>query len=97
MSLKLQIISFIYSFLYGIFFSFFLDLSTNIIYNEKKYIKVLGTLFIIIFNSFLYFIILMKINNGIIHIYLFFSIILGILFKKNMIKNIKLFDNIFKK
>ena len=77
MTLKVQIISLFFSFLYGMFFSFLLSLTYKIIYNNNKIIRVLSSFFFIIFNSLFYFYILLKINNGIIHIYLFFSLIIG--------------------
>lgn len=77
MTLKVQIISLVISFLYGIFFSFSLNLNYKLIYNDKKIIKILSSFLFIIFNSLLYFYILLKTNNGIIHIYLILSLILG--------------------
>lgn len=86
MSLKLQIISLIVSFLYGIFFSFLLNINYKIIYNNSKLIKIIGTFIFIIANSLLYFYILLKINNGIVHIYLLLSLLMGFI-----LGNIKIF------
>lgn len=77
MTLKVQIISLIVSLLYGIFFSFLLNLNYKIIYNNKKIIQIISSFLFIIFNSLLYFYILLKINNGIVHIYLILSLIIG--------------------
>ena len=77
MTLKLQIISLIVSLFYGVFFSFLLSINHKIIYNSNKYIKIIGTFIFIIFNALLYFLILLKINNGIVHIYCIISIMLG--------------------
>lgn len=79
MILKIQIASLCYSFLYGIFFSFLADLNYILLYNDKKHIKVLSTMFFIINNVLLYFIMLQKINNGIVHIYLIISFLLGVI------------------
>ena len=90
MTLKIQIISLIVSFLYGIFFSFLLNINYKIIYNENKFKKIIGTFLFIIFNSLLYFYILLKINNGIVHIYCIFSIITGYIMENFVInKKIK--------
>lgn len=86
MTLKVQIISLIVSFLYGIFFSILLKINYKIIYNEKKLIKIIGTFIFIIFNSLLYFLILMKINNGIVHIYLILVLSLGFILEGYMCK-----------
>ena len=77
MNLKLQIISLIISFIYGILFSKLLKINYKIIYNNKKIIKIIGTFIFIIVSSLLYFYILLKINNGMIHIYLFLSLLFG--------------------
>lgn len=77
MSLSVQIFSFIFSFFYGIFFEILLDLNTKIINSSKLFVKIIGTFLFVLFNSILYFIILMKINNGILHIYFFLCILLG--------------------
>lgn len=89
MSLKLQIISLIVSFLYGIFFSFLLNINYKIIYNNKIIIKIIGTFLFIIFNSLLYFYLLLKINNGIVHIYLLLSLLVGFI-----LGNIKIFKKV---
>lgn len=89
MSLKLQIISLIVSFIYGIFFSKLLKINYKIIYNNKKSIKIIGTFIFIIVNSLLYFYILLKINNGIIHIYLFLSLLFGYI-----IENVKIIKKV---
>jgi hypothetical protein len=94
MSLKLQIISLIVSFLYGIFFSIFLNINYKLIYNDNKIYKIVGTFIFIIINVLLYFLIMEKINNGIIHIYCLISILLGYLIQ-NLIKRI--FTKVYKK
>lgn len=77
MTLKIQIISLIVSFLYGILFSWILNINYKLIYNSKKYISIVGTFVFIICNSLLYFLILMKINHGIIHIYCLLALLIG--------------------
>jgi len=77
MSLSIQILSFVISFFYGIFFEILLELNTKIIYSSKLIVKIIGTFLFVLFNTLLYFIILLKINNGILHVYFFLCIILG--------------------
>lgn len=79
MNIKLQIITLIFSFFYGVFFSFFLSLNYKVIYNDKKVFKIISSLFFVIVCVLLYFIILRKINNGIFHIYEILMIILGVI------------------
>lgn len=85
MTLKIQIISLVVSFLYGIFFSFLLNINYKLIYNDNKFIKIIGTFMFIIVNSLLYFLILLKINNGIVHIYCIFSLIIGFIIENFII------------
>ena len=93
-SLEIQIKSLIFSFLYGCIFYLFLSLNNKNIYNSKGIIKILTNIFFIFDNVLLYFIILKKINNGILHYYFIFSIILGYLSVK---KVISVLNNIDKK
>lgn len=98
MILKLQIISLVVSFLYGIFFSFLLNINYKLIYNDNKFIKIIGTFLFVIFNSLLYFLILLKINNGIVHIYCIITLIVGFTFYNSFLsKKIHLIANKHKK
>ena len=77
MNIRIQIITLLLSFIYGIFFSFFLSLNYKFIYGDKKFFKIIISFLIVIVNVLLYFIILKKINNGIFHIYEVISLSLG--------------------
>ena len=80
MILKIQIYSVLYSFLFGIYFSYILKLFKKYIYNNNIIIKTVSNLVIVIINSFIYFIGINKINNGILHPYTFITLILGFYF-----------------
>ena len=86
MILKIQIYSFIVSYIYGFAFFILLEINSKFIYSSSLIIKILSSLLFIIFNTLLYFIILMKINNGYLHIYFFLSIILGYISCKTIYK-----------
>ncbi len=86
MPLNTQIISLLFSFIYGIFFSVFLDINHKIIYNSHKIIKLIGTTFVVFLNVLIYFILLLKINNATFHPYELIMIILGYILE-NIIKN----------
>ena len=77
MDLNTQIISLLFSFLYGFVFYLTLHFSTKIIYSNNLFIKVTGTFLFIICHILFYFFILQKINNGIVHIYLILSLSFG--------------------
>ncbi|MGE5455882.1 MAG: spore cortex biosynthesis protein YabQ [Ignavibacteriales bacterium] len=80
MILKTQILLLFFSFVFGAFFSFFLNINYKFIYGEKRILKILVTFSFVMVNVLLYFMILEKINNGIIHPYAIMCIILGFLF-----------------
>lgn len=85
MPLCIQIYSLLFSFIYGIFFFILLDLNYKLLYSDRVFIKLSGTLVFVIFNTLLYFVCLKRINNGIIHIYFLLCIIVGYLFSKYVI------------
>lgn len=75
--LNIQIKSILFSFLYGILFSFFTSLNYKYIYFSKGVLKIIFNIFFAIDNVLIYFIILRFINNGIIHYYFVIALILG--------------------
>ena len=76
-SLEIQLKSIDFSFLYGVFFSILLNINYKFIYFSKGIKKIILNLFFVIDNTFLYFIILRYLNNGVLHTYFLLSIILG--------------------
>lgn len=77
MGLSIQIYSFGYSFLYGVFFYVLLELFNKITFDGKKKWKVIYSLIFIMGLSLLYFLGLMYINNGYLHIYFLLMILVG--------------------
>lgn len=77
MILEVQIKTLIFSFLFGIYFAYMIRVNYKYIYTLKKLYKILATFLLIFSNVLLYFIILLKINNGIIHMYSLLMIVLG--------------------
>ena len=82
MILNVQIMSLFVSFLYGFFFYLMLELLSKYIYNNKILIRVIISFLFILFHTLLYFLILMKINYGYIHIYFFICMLVGYLLCK---------------
>ena len=80
MSLDIQIYSLLFSFVFGIIFSIELTYSKKLIYHKNIILKIVSSLIIVIINAFIYFIIINKINNGILHPYMFKVLILGFYF-----------------
>lgn len=89
MTLEVQIQSMIYSLVYGLFFSFLLNLNYRLLFTSKKIIQIIFNFFFIIDNVLLYFILLKYINHGIIHLYFIFLIIIGFLIGNQVTKKIR--------
>lgn len=87
--LKIQIPSLIISFFYGVLIFILLEVNSSFIYHKKKYIKILCSLIFVMFISILYFVILLKVNNGLLHIYFFILIILGYFFSLKLYNLLK--------
>lgn len=77
MLLSIQIKSLLFSFIYGIFFFIMLEINYKFIYNDKIIIKMLFTFIFVFFHTLLYFICLIYINNGIVHVYFLLMILVG--------------------
>lgn len=88
MALRIQIYSFVVSFLYGVFFYFLLEVNAKFIYSSYMVVKVLSSFLFILFNTLLYFLLLLKINNGYIHGYFFLCILVGYLLCKVIVKKV---------
>lgn len=80
MNLTIQIYSFLYSFLFGIFFKFLLDLFYMFIVKCKFLLNLFLSFLFIFILSVLYFTILLFINNGVLHIYFLIMIMVGYFF-----------------
>ena len=89
MNLELQILSLIFSFSFGIVLSYLYNLFYNFLnYKIRRYNILINILFFL--NVFLiYFILLILINDGIIHIYFLFLLILGFLLFLNKSKAVR--------
>ena len=80
MTLILQIKSLAFSFLYGIFFAFTYKYNYRFLTSRNLFFKIIVSFFFVIDHILLYFVLISKINNGILHLYFFFMFILGIIF-----------------
>lgn len=79
MILKVQILSLLYSFVYGILFFILLEVNYKLLYTGKIIYRIVISFLFIIIASLLYFFGLLKVNNGVIHIYFFLSLFTGYL------------------
>ncbi len=79
MILKIQILSLVYSFCFGIVFFILLEINYRFLYEGKIVYRIIISFLFVIFISLLYFWGLMKINNGIVHIYFLLLLFTGYL------------------
>ncbi len=77
MILSYQIYSLFYSFIYGLFFSLMVNLNYKYLFKKKIMIQIIFTFIFIIVMSLIYFIGLVFINNGVIHLYFYLVVSLG--------------------
>ena len=77
MKLNVQIYSLIFSFIFGCIFNFVLDFFNKITSKRKIFSKIVLSLLFVIAISILYFIGLLNINNGYLHVYFLIFIMVG--------------------
>lgn len=77
MKLSIQIYSLIYSLIYGGIFYLLLDLFNKFTSMKKVYLKVILSWIFVTGMAILYFIGLLYINYGVVHIYFLLSIVCG--------------------
>lgn len=85
MKLNIQITTLLFSILFGIYFSFFLDIFKKILLKNKT-LQFIFSFIIILINSILYFVILLKLNNAILHPYYIFAFLIGVVFENVVFK-----------
>jgi len=95
MQLNIQIYSFISSFLFGCLFYILLDLFYKFVEKMKIILKIIISFIFIMLMASLYFVLMLFINNGVIHIYFLFMILVGYIFV-NFI-SLRLFTHLRKK
>lgn len=86
MELIIQIKSFVYSFVFGCFFYFLLELFNRFSMKVKLVVKIPISLLFILLVSLLYFLILLYVNNGYVHGYFLLSILVGYMFVYFIVK-----------
>ena len=77
MKLDIQILTLLFSFFYGIFFSWMVSLNYRFIYGDKKLLQVIFTFVFMIVMVMIYFLGLKMVNDVILHFYEFIMIIFG--------------------
>jgi hypothetical protein len=86
MVLKIQILSFVVSFCYGIFFYLMLEFCSKFLYSKYLLLRIISSFLFVLFHTVFYFFLLMKINYGYIHVYFFLCILVGYILCKVVYK-----------
>ena len=87
MSLNEQLISFVFSFAYGIIVSIIYNLSFRYLYYTKEIYKIFNSLLFCLFTAFTYYKVMYLINYGIINIYFILLFLISfIIFNKKFTK-----------
>ena len=98
MSLNIQIYSLLFSFLYGIIFYILLEINYRFLFEGKIIYRIIISFLFVMVLSLVYFLILLKINNGVLHLYFFLSMFTGylvsfVIYKKLIVKRKKVWYN----
>lgn len=99
MNINIQIYSLLFSFLYGIIFYILLEINYNILFEGKIIYRIIISFLFVIVLSLVYFLILLKINNGVLHLYFFLLMFTGyllsfVIYKKLIVKRKKVWYNL---
>lgn len=94
MNLNIQIYSLLFSFLYGIIFYILLEINYRFLFEGKIIYRIIISFLFVMALSLVYFLILLKINNGVLHLYFFLLMFTGyllsfVIYKKLIVKRKK--------
>ncbi len=96
MDLKLQILSILFSFGYGIISSYLYNLNYNFIHDTTILYKLVINILFCVNLGLIYFILIKVINYGVVHIYFVFSFIVGFVLFVNKYKFLRNMFNVKK-
>ena len=77
MILKIQVISMLFSFVFGIFFAFIVNLNYRFLFLGSRKRKIISNFLLFSVMGLAYFLILKKINNAILHYYFLILFLAG--------------------
>ena len=89
MSLQVQILSFIASFLFGVLFAFLVNFHYELLFSKKKWFQIVMNFIFVIDMALLYFLVLKWLNGGIVHLYFYGVILLGFLTSYSRTKKVR--------
>ena len=89
MDYQLQLISFLVSFLFGLFFSFTSRVHYQFVFSLKKISKYVLTFLFILDISLFYILLLYYINHGVVHIYFVCVTLIGYVLERKIVAFVK--------
>ena len=89
MDYKIQLLSFLVSFLFGIFFSFTSRFHYNLVFSLKQILRYLLTFLYILDVALIYVLLLYYVNHGNIHLYFVIVTFLGYIVEPYLIMYVK--------
>ena len=77
MGLTEQVIALVFSFIYGVVLSVLYNLNYNLLFYKRRSVKIIFNILFVLDLVLIYFLVMRKINNAVIHPYFYLFIILG--------------------
>ncbi len=98
MNIYIQVISIFISFIFGVIFSILTNINYRYLFSRNRIFKIFFTVIYVLDGALFYFLIMKKINNGIIHVYFLLFVALGFIFGfTNLSKYVYKFKTLVKK
>lgn len=89
MNLKIQILSLLFSFVFGIIFSLLVNINYRLLFSKSRIFQIIMTLVFVINCALIYFFLLKFINNGVVHPYFYLMVLIGFYFSFPITKSFR--------
>lgn len=89
MNLKIQILSLLFSFIFGIIFSLLVNINYRLLFSKSRIFQIIMTLVFVINCALIYFFLLKFINNGVVHPYFYLMVLIGFYFSFPITKSFR--------
>ena len=90
MGLKEQVLAIFFSFIFGSLLSCLYNFNYKLLFNKRRIVKIIFNIIFIFDLVLIYFLVMRKINNAIIHPYFYLFIVLGFFTFFNLTKKLRI-------
>ena len=90
MGLKEQVVAIIFSFVFGVLLSCLYNFNYKLLFNKRIIVKIVFNIIFIFDLVLIYFLVMRKINNAVIHPYFYLLIVLGFFVFFNLTKKLRI-------